>query len=100
MSTKQELQLTMKTFGYDLNPFTSKETLMNLLQLHSKVNYQKGKYIRQKKKLFQALEKGFDVPKMNDHELRSSLNDHNVIAGPVIGSYFLFYISLKYENLF
>ena len=37
MSTKQELQLTMKTFGYDLNPYTSKETLMNLLRLHSKV---------------------------------------------------------------
>ncbi len=36
-STKHELQLTMKTFGYDLNPFTSKETLINLLRLHSKV---------------------------------------------------------------
>jgi len=68
MVTKHELQLTMKTFGYDLNPFTSKETLINLLRLHSK-----------------ALEKGIDVPKMNDHELRCSLNDHNVIAGPVIG---------------
>ncbi len=34
---------------------------------------------------FQALEKGIDVPKMNDHELRSGLNGHNVIAGPVIG---------------
>ena len=38
MSTKHELQLMMKTYGYDLNAFTSKETLMNLLHLHSKVN--------------------------------------------------------------
>ncbi|CAF1268465.1 unnamed protein product [Adineta ricciae] len=68
MSTKHELQLMMKTYGYDLNTFTSKETLMNLLHLHSK-----------------ALDKGIDVPKMNDHELRRSLNEHNIVAGPVIG---------------
>jgi hypothetical protein len=37
MATKQELQLTMKTFGYELNPYTSKETLVNLMRLHSKV---------------------------------------------------------------
>lgn len=37
MATKQELQLTMKNYGYDLNPYTSKETLINLLRLHSKV---------------------------------------------------------------
>ena len=37
MATKQELQLTMKSFGYDLNAFTSKETLVNLLHLHAKV---------------------------------------------------------------
>lgn len=37
MVTKDELKLTMKSFGYDLNPFTSKETLMNLLRLHSNV---------------------------------------------------------------
>ena len=24
---------------------------------------------------------------MNDHQLRVSLNDHNVLAGPVIGKY-------------
>ncbi|UJR37570.1 hypothetical protein I4U23_030271 [Adineta vaga] len=68
MSTKHELQLIMKTYGYDLNPFTSKETLMNLLHLHSK-----------------ALEKGIDVSKMNDHELRCGLNERNITAGPVIG---------------
>jgi len=39
MSTKQELQLMMKTYGYDLNHYTSKETLINLLRLHSKVRY-------------------------------------------------------------
>lgn len=86
MATKHELQLTMKSFGYDLNPFTSKETLMNLMHLHSKVRRMKRKYIsREIFVLFQALEKGIDVPKMNDHQLRVSLNDHNVIAGPVIG---------------
>ena len=37
MATKQELQSAMKNFGYDLNPFTSKETLVNLLRLHVKV---------------------------------------------------------------
>jgi len=31
------------------------------------------------------LKKGIDVPKMNDHELRCSLNNHNVITGPVVG---------------
>ena len=41
MATKHELQLTMKSFGYDLNPFTSKETLVNLLRLHSKVRRMK-----------------------------------------------------------
>lgn len=41
MATKHELQLTMKTYGYDLNPFTSKETLINLLRLHSKVIHRK-----------------------------------------------------------
>ena len=48
MATKQELQTTMKSFGYDLNPFTSKETLLNLMRLHSKVReiVQKRKKIR------------------------------------------------------
>ncbi|CAF1191536.1 unnamed protein product [Rotaria sordida] len=67
MSTKSELQLMLKKFGYDLNPYTSKETLTNLLRLHSK-----------------ALEKGINVPKMNDHELRCCLNEYNITAGPVI----------------
>ena len=26
---------------------------------------------------------------MNDHELRRSLNEHNIVAGPVIGKQFL-----------
>ncbi|CAF1516219.1 unnamed protein product, partial [Rotaria sordida] len=34
MSTKSELQLMLKKFGYDLNPYTSKETLTNSLRLH------------------------------------------------------------------
>ncbi len=37
MSTKIELQLMLKTLGYELNPNTSKNTLVNLLHLHSKV---------------------------------------------------------------
>ncbi|CAF4277709.1 unnamed protein product, partial [Rotaria magnacalcarata] len=60
-------EVMLKTYGYHLNPYTSKETITNLLRLHSK-----------------ALEKGIDVPKMNDHELRSKLNQYNVAAGPVI----------------
>ncbi|CAF5099792.1 unnamed protein product, partial [Rotaria sp. Silwood1] len=67
MSTKQDLQLKLKTFGYDLNPYTSKETLTNLLRLHSK-----------------AVEKGINVPKMNDHELRCCLNEYKITTGPVI----------------
>lgn len=31
------------------------------------------------------MEKGIDVSKMNDHQLRVNLNDHNITAGPVIG---------------
>jgi len=41
MSTKNELHLILKTFGYDLNPNTSKDTLVNLLHLHSKVREMK-----------------------------------------------------------
>lgn len=41
MSTKTELQFMLKTFGYDLNPKTSKHTLINLLHLHSKVGVNK-----------------------------------------------------------
>ena len=37
MSTKIELQLMLKTLGYELNSNTSKNTLVNLLHLHSKV---------------------------------------------------------------
>jgi hypothetical protein len=57
MSTKQELQLTMKTFGYELNPFTSKETLINLLRLHSKVRDLKRKHFGRKISLFRHLKK-------------------------------------------
>jgi len=39
MSTKNELNVILKTFGYELNPKTSKYTLQNLLHLHSKVNH-------------------------------------------------------------
>lgn len=46
--------------------------------------------------LIQALEKGIDVPKMNDHELRCNLNDHNVIAGPVIGKS-IFFLRIFYN---
>jgi len=67
VATKSELQSAMKNFGFDLNPFTSKETLVNLLRLHVK-----------------ALEQGVDVPKLNDHELRTQLNKHQIVAGPVI----------------
>ena len=42
MSTKKELQLMVKTFGYDVNPNTSKDTLLNLLHLHSKVRQMKN----------------------------------------------------------
>jgi hypothetical protein len=42
MSTKNELQLMLKTFGYDLNPNTSKDSLVNLLHLHSKVREMKA----------------------------------------------------------
>jgi hypothetical protein len=66
------------------------------LRLHSKVIDIKRKYIWREIYFFsQALEKGIDVPKMNDHELRCNLNDHNVIAGPVIGECFLFFISFE-----
>jgi hypothetical protein len=89
MSTKHELQLMMKTFGYDLNPFTSKDTLINLLRLHSKVRKNTERF-RKNCFVFQALERGIDVPKMNDHEFRTSLNEHNIAAGPVIGKWSLF----------
>ncbi len=47
MSTKNELQLILKNFGYDLNPNTSKDTLVNLLHLHSKVRgREKGKSLK------------------------------------------------------
>ena len=45
------------------------------------------------------MEKGIDVPKMNDHELRTNLNERNITAGPVIGKYsILFFIIENYER--
>jgi hypothetical protein len=41
MSTKSELELIVKTLGYDLNPHTSKDSLVKLLHLHSKVREMK-----------------------------------------------------------
>jgi hypothetical protein len=75
----------MKGFGYDLNPFTSRETLVNLLRLHSKVKQESNDdNKRTRDASVQAIELGVDVPKMNDHELRTQLNKHDIVAGPVI----------------
>ncbi len=89
MSTKNELQLMLKAFGYDLNPNTSKHTLLNLLHLHSKVREMKNL------KIFfffcQALKEGIDVSKMDDHQLHYYLNEYNIFTGPIVGEYCFMY---------
>ncbi len=34
MSSKEDLQSKLNEIGYELSPFTSKETLSNILRLH------------------------------------------------------------------
>ncbi|CAF0875974.1 unnamed protein product [Didymodactylos carnosus] len=67
MATKNELQQKLKSTGYDISPYASKDTLSIMLRLHA-----------------QALEKGIDVPELNDMDLRKSLKAYDIHIGPVI----------------
>ena len=45
------------------------------------------------------MEKGIDVPKMNDHQLRVNLNDHNILAGPVIGKLSILHLFCTLQSI-
>ncbi|CAF1409312.1 unnamed protein product [Adineta steineri] len=53
MSNKVDLQRKLKDIGYEIGQYASKDTLSNVIRLHSL-----------------ALNKGIDVAKLNDLELR------------------------------
>ncbi|CAF0857239.1 unnamed protein product [Rotaria sp. Silwood1] len=67
MSIKAELQYQLKEIGYELGPFTSKDTLSIIRCLHSVV----------------LQEKNINVAKLNDLELRANLTQHGFKVGPI-----------------
>ncbi|CAF0875957.1 unnamed protein product, partial [Didymodactylos carnosus] len=66
MSSKNELHRKLKEIGYEIGPFASKDTLAIVMRLHSMV-----------------VQKGIDVSKLNDLDLRKNLNDYSLHVGPV-----------------
>ncbi|CAF1101425.1 unnamed protein product [Rotaria sordida] len=67
MSIKVELQQQLKEIGYELGPFTSKDTLSIIRCLHSVV----------------LTEKNVNVAKLSDLELRTNLIQRGFIVGPI-----------------
>ncbi|CAF3098198.1 unnamed protein product [Rotaria sp. Silwood2] len=67
MSVKVELQHQLKEIGYQLGPFTSKDTLSIIRCLHSVV----------------LTEKKINVAKLNDLELRTNLIQRGFLVGPI-----------------
>lgn len=67
MSGKVELHRHLQAAGYQLGPFASKETLTNVIRLHSAVQ----------------AEKHVNVAELSDVELRKTLTKHGLIVGPV-----------------
>ncbi|CAF1352073.1 unnamed protein product [Adineta steineri] len=68
MSNKVDLQRKLKDIGYEIGQYASKDTLSNVIRLHSL-----------------ALNKGIDVAKLNDLELRTNLIENGLTVGPVTG---------------
>lgn len=67
MSNKADLQRKLNDLGYAVGPFASKETLSNIVRLHSL-----------------TLEStNIDVAKLSDLELRRTLTENSVAVGPV-----------------
>lgn len=94
MSNKVELQRKLKEIGYEIGPFASKETLSNILRLHNQAEISKLSHRWHKNafvtlfSLFQAFdEKGIDVAKLNDLDLRRSLTEYNLTVGPVTSKF-------------
>ncbi|CAF0780114.1 unnamed protein product [Rotaria sp. Silwood1] len=67
MSNKVDLQRKLKEIGYEIGPFASKDTLSNVVRLHS----------------LALQNKGVDVAKLSDLDLRKSLTEHGLAVGPV-----------------
>ncbi|CAF1120217.1 unnamed protein product [Rotaria sordida] len=67
MSNKADLQRKLKEIGYEIGPFASKDTLSNIIRLHS----------------LAVQNKGVDVAKLSDLNLRKSLTEHGLAVGPV-----------------
>ncbi|CAF1161919.1 unnamed protein product [Rotaria sordida] len=67
MSNKVDLQRKLKEIGYEIGSFASKDTLSNIIRLHS----------------LAVQNKGVDVVKLSDLDLRKSLTEHGLAVGPV-----------------
>ncbi|CAF2809008.1 unnamed protein product [Rotaria sp. Silwood2] len=67
MSNKVDLQRKLKEIGYEIGLFASKDTLSNVIRLHS----------------LALQSKGVNVAKLNDLDLRKSLTENGLSVGPV-----------------
>ncbi|CAF0940191.1 unnamed protein product [Adineta ricciae] len=67
MSNKVDLHRKLKEIGYEIGAFASKDTLSNVMRLHQLAEE----------------DKGVNVAKLSDHELRKSLVDNGLAVGPV-----------------
>ncbi|UJR37569.1 hypothetical protein I4U23_030270 [Adineta vaga] len=67
MSSKVNLHLELKEIGYEIGAFASKETLSNVMRLHLSVEE----------------DKGINVAKLSDHDLRKILVENGLSVGPV-----------------
>ena len=84
MSSKVELQRKLNEIGYEYGPFASKDTLSNVMRLHSVVRSLSLVSLFRSFFVDQAVEsKGINVAELNDHDLRKSLTESNHTVGPV-----------------
>jgi hypothetical protein len=67
MSSKADLQRKLNEIGYEVGPFASKDTLSNVIRLHS----------------LALQNKGINVAKLNDLALRKNLTESGLAVGPV-----------------
>jgi len=67
MSNKADLQRKLSEIGYEIGSFAAKDTLSNVIRLHLSV----------------LQNKGINVAKLNDHDLRKTLTESGHAVGPV-----------------
>ena len=93
MSSKADLQRKLSEIGYEIGPFASKDTLSNVIRLHLLVRKFISLWFLLIIFIHQVLQnKGVDVAKLNDLDIRKNLTENGYPVGPVT--------SKKNQNLF